>query len=250
MHQNGAEYRADQHHRDAHHRAESRQCVGRVDLIAQRQADEHDATVLDLPGPCLLVPRQRDNTPWRLRGLHDGMIRGAACGDVHHRTCREWLSKSDAVDAAVGRQAWFRNHSVTEHGHRSGTRAFVFAVAHLHVIRVHEAAPVIAGVAAERVHAVENQLGLVDQLRIGLLQQIIAHQRTYGKGDADGADGQQHDDAGDQFRTQRNRLNPAGETAPYLVLLRQRPGRLHGGRNGRRIGGVARGRRIGILAHG
>ena len=93
----------------------------------------------------------------------------------------------------------------------------IFAVtgAHLHVVGVHQAVPAVLAVGgiAQRIHIVEHQLRLVDQLRIGFLQQVVADQRSDGERDADGTDGQQHDDAGDQFRAQRNRIDPSADTS-------------------------------------
>ena len=92
LHDDGAEDDSDQHHCDADHGAEPRQRVCSVNLVAERQSDEHDATVFDFTGFAFLAPRQRYHTPWRLRGLHDGMIRHPTGGDMHHRLRGERLS--------------------------------------------------------------------------------------------------------------------------------------------------------------
>ena len=169
LHDDGTKNGADQHHRDADHGTEPRQRVGRVDLVTQRQSDEHDAAVFDLPRFGFLAPRQRHNTPRRLRGLHDGMIRHPAGGNVHHRLCGERLSERDPVDTAVGRQTRLGHHALTEHRHRPSAGTLVFAVPHLDIIRVHQAPAILARGAVQRIHAIENHLRLIHQLRVGFL---------------------------------------------------------------------------------
>lgn len=118
---------------------------------------------------------------------------------MHHRLCGERLSERDPVDTAVGRQTRLGHHALTEHRHRPSAGTLVFAVPHLDIIRVHQAPSILARGAVQRIHAIENHLRLIHQLRVGFLQQIIAHKRANGKGNADSANGQQHNDASDQL---------------------------------------------------
>ena len=100
----------------------------------------------------------------------------------------------------------------------------MFAVTYLDIVRVHQAPAILACGAVQRIHAIEDHLRLIHQLVVGFLQQIIAYKRANGKGNTNGANGEQHNDAGNQLGAQWNGLHLPANPPMQGHTLRTRLG--------------------------
>jgi len=167
--QQGAEY--DDGHADDD--AVTGQCLYGVKLVAQRQTDVAYAAGLAV----LIGPRQRHDAPRRFGGGQRGMVH-APPAQRHDGVGGERLLELHASAAAVHRQQRHRTDAVLESGDDGVAQDGVVAVADLHEVAVQQAAAGFLGVIllTHGIDVVEDQLRLTEQLRVRLLQHVVADQ--------------------------------------------------------------------------
>ncbi len=155
-------------------RCRTGQCLYGVKLVAQRQTDVAYAAGLAV----LIGPRQRHDAPRRLGGGQRGMVPLCPLNVTTALVVNGCWSYASA--AAVHRQQRHRTDAVLESGDDPALRRWYRRC------RGSARSSCTAGccwsspvsLLSDGIDVVEDQLRLTEQLRIRLLQQIIADQRT------------------------------------------------------------------------